>query len=385
MKARHCLLLLAVIAGVSCAQRPLPLSEELRTLSADFGLPLARLSLEQGPVWLEYHDEGPALVASPADATLVPFEAWPYALRSAGLLARDGHPVVAVNRWGFMSLIRDSLGDLYLMGDPAGPAISRYAISSFFLHKARPSLLLSRDFFYMDSEEPVPRTRVLAMGSGDEAREPSFMAEYPAEDGWEFNSFARNRSGDFVARALRQEEGVIAFVTASGLQAAGEETVQAAWLAAQEPRTIADADTDGSLNALLLAVSKRLSPREILVCEVSGPGYSLAEPWAVSASPGAYDARLLAFEDMEPLKAAVWADAERAILLRERGDWLLVEKNGEDGLPVGTSGWMPAVPQGFVWTGAALAAGPETVLLGSWEERDEWMVGSSGLCVLALD
>lgn len=383
MKARHCMLLLAVFAGLSCTQRPLPLGEELRALSAHFGLPLAQLSLDEGPVWLEYTSEGPALVASPADADLVPFEAWPHALRSTAVLARDGHPVWALNRWGFLSVIRDSLGDLYLMGDRADPLASRYSVSSFFTLNGRPSLLLSRDFFYIDSEEPVPRTRVIAQGEAPEETEPAFMAALPAEDGWEFNSLARNCEGEFLARAVRHEEGTLSFVKALDLDHSGSEAPLAQWLAAQEPRTLVDAE--GSLQRLLLAVSARLSPREILVCEVSGPLFTMAEPWAVSASPGAYDARLLAFEDMEPLKASVWVDGDRALLLRERGDWLLVGESGPDGNPTERFGWMPAMPEAFVWTNAALAAGPGAVVVASWEEQDEWMVGSAGICVLSLD
>lgn len=382
-------LCLALFLG-SCAPETLEQSEELRNLSTRYGLPLAKLSFDKGPLWFEFTPEGPSQIASPIKAALTPFEAWPNALRLADFVDIDEFPCGIVNGWGFLSIINDSNGDIYLMGRNKGQLMGHYSVANSFKIDNTPALVLYRDFFYRDSEQRIPIHRFIALDSKEQDAEPAFFTAYPGKDAWEFNSIVHSPKGPWLARVTKQETGELAYIKTDNLAEPGEPSSQAAWLGAQEPQTIVEAQ--GPFKELLIQAGKILNPQQLFVIKRYRADRGSFFNWVISAIPSTYDRRLLNFGDIQLKDATAWTNSASSILLEEDGAfWYVLSSESET---IG-SGHLPLLPENYVYTDAALLALPESpatgaqggeklLLIASWEERNSWQVGSAGLYIHRL-
>lgn len=323
--------------------------------------PAASVDFAAGSAWFELGPGGPVAVVSPEDASLVPFEPWPYARRLCGFLP-DGTAVVAAsNRDGFLSFRPGPVGVLEIFFHGNEEACAPYSMSEIFLFDGKPTVSLYRDRFFLDPQVLAPAVRALSLAEDAAVPvDPAAFALFPPEKGWDIDGVDRAFDGTWLVRAARDGsgEGRVAFASASSLEEQARPLSAAAHRAGLRPRPKRTA-APAMANALAAAAAARGST---LVASVAG-------------RPGEGAVRFSSAEnDAGAEKAWAWeGDRGAAVLLADGRCWL----SGGDGAVQVFS--LPELPGGFAYTGLARAG---DAWIAAWEEQDGWAVGAAGFLVL---
>jgi hypothetical protein len=221
----------AVLAAVILAlsggcNRSRPIPPEAPALPGFPWQALAFLKTGENPLWFELGEDGPRLIPSPSDASLVPYVPWPLSRHIAGVLAWEDRLVLAVNRDGFLVVDPASEGEgvLYRSADPEWDP---YSIASFFIYETNPAVLLYRDNFFSEPEAPPLTRPVMILGKDSPfpvaagVLAPDIL---PAGEGWEINALNRGPDGFWYYRlkGTGKKEPETVYLRAGDLSLPGE-------------------------------------------------------------------------------------------------------------------------------------------------------------------
>jgi hypothetical protein len=327
--------------------------------------------------------EGPRHIYAPAEASLKPFEPWPYARYISGLLAQGDRLVMAVNREGFLAAIPGDgpvPGDisLYRRADPL--YWGNYTAGALFSHKGIPAVLLYRnDFFSTLAGEP-PEPPVWGLLPGELYPVP---LEVPALDsaGGEPDSLRRGPDGYWYYRVVQRDapQPGIRYLRSPDLVLAGEEVSLGAYRNSAQPEPLRNAPpvlAETLEAAFFIAGKKALNIAAVASPEFTGPRHFASG----GAETGEGLTELFGWYQAGGAGSAGGAfDYALAILPDGRG--VYGRTSAGDPLGIGTGLFsLPPLPEGFVYTGLGQAG---QTLIAPWEERQEGSVGAAGF--MAID
>jgi hypothetical protein len=352
------------------------------TPPAEYGqFPLALLQSGENPLWFELGENGPALIPSPAEASLCPFVPWPLVRRSAGILSREGRVILGINREGFLVFMP------WAGTEDAGIALYRietrdywqhYSVESLFFFNDTPAAMIYRNDYFIDNNLSPPSPRVWGLQPGvgiGELEIPAFEG-LPPEEGWDLEDLQEGPDGQWYYRAVKKggmSRGVGYFRT-SALSHAGEPSSQWALQNAAQPRTPEQAPAP---------------LRQVL--EAMGAGFQIAGVVSPEFPSLRYYAAPSAMknvrEDLQIYPGYYYnGSSAAAIVISPAGQGFIGRNGGVRAFA------LPPLPQGFVYTGAALLTletSSDTALslavLGTWEEQDSWNVGAAGFVLTGMN
>jgi len=351
--------------------------------------PMAVLQAGKYPLWFQFTDDGPVLIETIEDAcfsaALIP---WPLARHIRFILARDNEIMMAVNRDGFILLSpwqgassqggkqgNDGIGLYRLAGGepriddamppfdrPAGEYWQHYTTGAFFLlgEDRKPLALLYRDDRFIDSDQPIPQYRLwtfdLQTASPYTMAMPALDA-YPAEKDWNIDALRRGADANWYFRATRKTtaQPEIRMLRTGDFTIPGEQVSLSAFQNSAKPEPVSAAPE---------VLGKMLG----LVFSESGYGA------AAVVSPEFQSARFFA---VNPDSSAIAGFYSGAYLLAvsANGEAFYIETRAASARRFS----LPALPEGFVYTGIAMIAG---AVFASWEEQEGYSIGAAGFMVI---
>jgi hypothetical protein len=342
--------------------------------------PLAVLQAGEYPLWFQFSETGPVLLESIADAqlsaALVP---WPLAAYVPGILAAGDELFMAVNRDGFLRFApwpengspdRDGPAGLGLYRISGGEFWRQYTVGAFALVGEKPAALLYRDDRFLDSGAEVPGPRTWTWGP--DSAEPEALAvpaldQFPPEEGWNVDTFRLGPDGFWYYRVLRlgdaRPEIRLLRTVDPGLPGEAVSLGLFQNSALPEPLSAAPAPLGDLLKAAFTAAGG-------VSAEVVSPEFPQQRHFAGAGEDG--PGLLVYYRDGPAGPYAV------AILPDGRG--VLVSLNAAAEQPQERHFTLPSLPEGFVYTGIAHAAGD--VFCAAWEEQEEFNIGAAGFMVI---
>jgi hypothetical protein len=374
--------------------REIPPAETPPSPSVEYGqYPLALLQSGENPLWFELADQGPALISSPEHASLRPFVPWPLTRRVAGMLGRDNRIVLGINHEGFLVFAP------WAEGENSGIALYRidnsvywkdYSVESLFVFDSTPVAMLYRDDYFMDSSLPPPSPRVWGLDAVAGMR-PLFIGAFEdlaPEEGWDLEALLQGPDDQWHYRAIRKNGGRrgIGYFSSGNLSLPGEISTQGAMQNASLPRPQDQAPEP--LRQVLeaaLAVDDAPSTARAAIAVLVSPEFESLRYYAAPQTLNHIG------EDMQFYPGYYLSGDSHSIAL-------VVDPEGRGFIGVARDGSftlrefvLPALPKGFVYTGAAFFAlpsppggGVSVTALGIWEEQEGWNVGAAGF-VLSPD
>jgi len=355
---------------------PEPPLSAVQPLSAE--RPLAVLQAGEYPLWFQFTDDGPILIESIEDACLsAAFIPWPLTRHIRFILARDDEVMMAVNRDGFISLTpwrgapfqsgkagNDGIG-LYRL--PGGEDWQRYTTGAFFLsgEDRKPLALLYRDDRFVDSGQPVPQARLWTFDL--RAASPYTMAmpaldAFPPEEGWNIDTLRRGPDANWYFRAARKTEAQpeIRMLRAGDFTMPGEQVSLGAFQNSAMPEPVT-------------AAPEALG--EMLGIVFSESAYSAA----LVVSPEFQSARLFAANPDISAIAGFYSGAF-FLAVSAGGEAFYIETEDASVRAASARRFsLPALPEGFVYTGIAMISG---AVFASWEEQEGYSIGAAGFMVI---
>jgi hypothetical protein len=330
-------------------------------------LPSAVLQAGKYPLWFQFADEGPVLIETIEDACFsAAFIPWPLARHIRFILARDDEIMMAVNRDGFICLSlwqgkqgNEGIGLYHLVG---GEYWHYYTTGAFFLsgEDREPVALLYLDDRFIDSDQPIPQHRLWTFDL--RAASPYTMAmlaldDYPAEKGWNIDALRRGPDAYWYFRATRKTEArpEIRMLRTGDFTMPGEQVPLGAFQNSAKPEPVS-------------AAPEALG--EMLGIVFSKSGYSAANV----VSPEFQCARLFASDPDSGAIAGFYTGAY-LLAVSANGEAFYIEKGETSASPFS----LPALPEGFVYTGIGMIAG---TVFASWEEQEGYSIGAAGFMAI---
>ncbi|MDR1248288.1 MAG: hypothetical protein LBK63_03200 [Treponema sp.] len=390
-------LLLPVLFSLLCCSNPResPPAETPLSFPVVYGqYPLALLQSGENPLWFELTGQGPALIPAPEQAFLCPFVPWPLTRRVAGMVGKENRIILGINREGFLAFVP------WEEGENGGIALYRidnsaywkdYSVESLFVFDSTPAALLYRDDYFIDNSLPPPSPRVWGLdAAGMKPLIAGAFEDLAPEDGWDIEALLQGPDDQWRYRAIRKSGGRrgIGYFRSGDLSLPGEVSTQGALQNASRPRSQDQAPeplrqvleaalaVDGETTAAIAtaAIATVVSPEFESLRYYAAPQELDHIREDIRFCPGYYlagDGYSLALVVDPEGRGFIGAIREGVFALREFA--------------------LPALPKGFVYTGAAffpLASSPDSGIsvaaLGIWEEQEGWNVGAAGF-VLSPD
>ena len=351
--------------------------------------PLALLRSGENPLWFELGEQGPTLIPSPEEAPLHPFVPWPLTRRVAGVLGREDRIILGINREGFLAFVpwtEGGNGSIALYRIDGGAFWKDYSVEALFVFNASPAAMLYRDDYFIDSALPVPSPRVWGLDTGTGMKELIVGAfeDLPPEGGWDIEALRQGPDERWYYRALRKGGTLrgMGYFSAGDLSLPGEPSNREAVQNASRPRSREQAPEP--LRQVLEAALTQGDGSATAIAAVASPEF---ERLRYYGEP----------REIDP----VWGDIRFChgyYLSGDRGGIaLVVGPEGRGFIGAARDGGfalrefaLPALPGGFVYTGAAFfplpspSGGVSVTALGIWEEQEDWNVGAAGF-VLSPD
>jgi len=338
--------------------------------------PLAVLQAGKYPLWFQFTDAGPVLIETIEDACFsAAFIPWPLTRHIRFILARDDEIMMAVNRDGFICLSpwrgdkqeNDGIGLYRFSG---GEYWQRYTTGAFFLlgENHEPVALLYRDDRFIDSDQPIPQSRLwtfdLRTASPYTMAMPALDA-YPAEKDWNIDTLRRGPDANWYFRATRKTtaQPEIRMLRTSDFTIPGEQVSLGAFQNSAKPEPVSAAP--GILGEMLNAVFLE-------------SGYNAA----AVVSPEFQSARFFAANPDSNAIAGFYSGAY-LLAVSPNGEAFYIETGAASTRAASARRFsLPSLPEGFVYTGVGMIAG---TVFASWEEQEGYSIGAAGFMALKLD
>ncbi|MDR2922476.1 MAG: hypothetical protein LBU85_03925 [Treponema sp.] len=332
--------------------------------------PLAVLQAGKYPLWFQFTDDGPVLIETIEDACFsAAFIPWPLTRHIRFILARDGEIMMAVNRDGFICLSpwQGGIGLYRLSG---GEYWQSYTVGAFFLsgEERKPLALLYRDDRFVDSDQPVPQARLWTFDL--QAAAPYTMAmpaldAFAPEEGWNIDALRRGPDAYWYFRASRKTAArpEILMLRAGGFTMPGEKVSLGAFQNSAMPEPVSAAPQAlGKMLGIAFAESGHSAAL------VVSPDFQYARSFAANPESGAPDNGAIAGFYSGAFFLAASANGEAFYI--------------EAGAASARRFSLPALPEGFVYTGICMIAG---TVFASWEEQEGYSIGAAGFMVVKFD
>ena len=339
----------------------------VREYSAPAWPAVALLLTGKNPIWFELTPGGPMHIGSAAEAELSPFMPWPHARYITGMLLWDGFLVMAVNGDGFLVLGPSENADLALYR-ATHSILQPYTAESFFLLDDKPAVLLYRNDFFSGPALPPVNPQVYVLDKSSSAplgvSVPAF--ESLSEGGSREAELAHLAPDGFWYYRVKEKGGAqneTAYFRTASLSEAGEEISAGEWRNSGNPEW----PRNVSLHlTYILDRAPELVPGRISAVRVLSPEFDRPRLFS-SARAGESLVILHSCSRVTPEPVAI------AILGDGRG--FICEGKEPEVKPFS----LPALPEGFVYTGIALV---ENAIVASWEEQMEAGIGAAGFMVM---
>jgi hypothetical protein len=309
------------------------------------------------------------------------------------MLGREDRIILGINREGFLAFApwtEGENGGIALYRIDNGAYWKDYSVESLFVLDSMPAALLYRDDYFIDSVLPPPSPRVWGLDAA--GMEPLIVGAFEGlapEDGWDIEALLQGPDDRWSYRAIRKSGGLrgIGYFSAGDLSLPGEASTQGAMQNASRPRPQDQAPEP--LRQVLEAV--------FAADGAASPG--IAAAIAALVSPEFESLRYYAApQALDPMGEDIRFYPGYYLSGEDHSIALAVDPEGRgfigalrDGSLTLREFALPALPQGFVYTGAAFfvlpsppGGGVSVAALGVWEEQEGWNVGAAGF-VLAPD
>ena len=368
---------------------------------------LAILETGINPLWFEFTFKGPRLIPSPDQASLVDFSPWPFACYSTGMLVFPEQPrpgissaetpeqflAMAVNKFGFLIMGRDEEQNLVLYS-AANPIIwDPYSVASFFLYQDKPGVLLCHDNFFsnqelppecpvynLDQNFPLPVNCILpALNIFSVDGEGEFTALWQGSDqNWYYRFADQSQSSPSVN-----------YYRTSDLSLPGEKIDQGVYRNYSVPEPVTDELP--VIYSLALEIQKDLSGISgVPVLNIVSQNFSAARNFAVSSASegdfimlsGFYREGTCSDPESDPVNIPGGnfkndpGNKTLAFAILPDGKGFLYTDETFSAFS------LPSLPEGFAYTGAALAG---DVLVATWEEQEDYSIGAAGFLAMKAD
>jgi len=348
--------------------------------------PQAVLQAGKYPLWFQFTDDGQVLIETIEDACFsAAFIPWPLARHISFILARDDELMMAVNRDGFMCLSpwrsgkaeNDGIGLYHLAG---GEYWQRYTTGALFLvgEDRKPLALLYRDDRFVDSDQSVPPVRLWTFdlrAALPYATPMPALDAFPPEEGWNIDTLRRGPDAYWYFRATRKTEArpEILMLKAGDFTMPGEQVSLGAFQNSALPEPVSAApEVLGKMLGLVFSESGYNA------AVVVSPEFQYARSFAAdtdsSAITGFFSGNffLAITPNGEAFYIETFAALERAAPERAASTPTASVRRFS----------LPALPEGFVYTGIGMIDG---AVFASWEEQEDYSIGAAGFMVVKPD
>lgn len=342
-------------------------------------VPMAVLQAGEFPLWFQFTSEGPSHVATieatQNSAALIP---WPHAPHVRHILAQNDELLMAVNNDGFVRLspwqARDGgVSGIGLYRIFGGEFWRQYTVGAFVRHdlNAQPAALLYRNdwFLYWDIAPPAPRLWTFdAHLSEPRALSLASLDAFPPEEGWNLDALFRGGNGGWYFRANRRggdKEDLmqeVRMIRVDSLDRAGESVSVYEFQNAARPEP--------------------LSAAPFLLQEMLSAAFAESGSRAASViSPGFQSVRHFSGDGEGGHLHAFFSPGAFLLATTKSGDALYIEAESFAGPQYARSFSLPALPEGFVYTGIGVV---EDTVFASWEEQAGFSIGAAGFMAIRL-
>ncbi|MDR2863986.1 MAG: hypothetical protein LBV68_00045 [Spirochaetaceae bacterium] len=352
------------------------------------GTPLSRknpdflIELSSVPLWLELRNGGLEQINSPSDSNLNDFEPWPLMPHITGIIPLEDAFALAVNRIGFFLLYPWEDGEgpekrLFAVKKIAGKAeeadsaalfdLGNMSASAPFLFNGNPTVILFNVDYFSDSPLEKLTYRAYSLFTGSDRLQgvtiPAFSA-FPLSGGWEIKNFFINEQGAcyFSPKKTDGNHSVLRYYRAESLLSA-ENTRE---IPLDVFRKAEAGGTFGQAPVLVKELLEKLSEGthdKTVIARIYCDTVGASVLWTNGGGDESEEVSGFYREKPYAFSAAVRSD----------GIFSVCDKNGI------LTKTLPPLPPDFVYTSIAIG---QDILVASWEERQSWNIGASGLVVL---
>jgi hypothetical protein len=310
-------------------------------------------------------------------------------MRIAGILGREDRIILGINREGFLAFTpwaEEERGGIALYRIDNSAYWKDYSVESLFVFDSKAAAMLYRDDYFIDSSLPPPSPRVWGLDPNTGMKELIVEAfeDLPPEDGWDLEALRQGPDNRWHYRAIRKSGSLrgIGYFSAGDLSQPGETSTQEAMRNASRPRP-----QDQAPAPLRQVLEAALAPDDgasLAIATVASPEFESPRRYAarqainnIPEQPRFYSGYYLS--SSQGAIALVVGPEGRGFVGALRNDVFALREFA-----------LPALPKGFVYTGAAFfplpspSDGISVTALGIWEEQENWNVGAAGF-VLSPD
>jgi hypothetical protein len=310
-------------------------------------------------------------------------------MRVAGILGEEDRIILGINREGFLAFrpwAEEEGGGIALYRIDNSVYWKDYSVESLFFFDSTAAALLYRDDYFIDSSLPPPSPRVWGLDPNTGMKELILGAfeDLPPEDGWDLEALRQGPDDRWYYRAIRKSGSLrgLGYFSAGDLSRPGEPSTREALRDASRPRS-----RDQAPAALRQVLEAALAPdngSSAAIATVASPEFKSPRRYA---APQAIDN----IPEQPRFHSGYYLDSNQgaiALVVGPEGQGFAgALRNGVFALREFA---LPALPKGFVYTGAAFfplpspSGGVSVTALGIWEEQENWNVGAAGF-VLSPD
>lgn len=360
---------------------------ETPVLSGDFFV-----SPKHSPLWFEFVEGGVRQISGPENAGLYDWTPWPFVPSVTAFMPHEGGLVMVVNRMGFYELKIEAQNEpvIAVYSAKNTGVFTDWTVSTPFYFENRPAVLLenvdlgakknsprrtpekaqkSHAWSFISGKKPaasvdVPAFRAVLSGTAASESPPALPFAIDREIKFFFADTARYFY--FFTAENGKDAPILHFFRAGSPEFATsiEELKPEVFYAAAEPeqREAAPPALKHALELAALNIDSQTG--RSIVANVFSPRFGgAARFFAHNGGNGGNGGK-----DTDFL-TGFYTEAPYALLCGDGGS---LYEYPATGLPER----LPALPEGFVWTGAGVLNG---VIAASWEERSSWQTGAAGI------